>query len=126
MRTGPSIPVLAAMIVLGAPVHAKAPAHPPRHHHAVRHVARRRLRHLSVEMRDDGRSASKSYASRQPGQLRLRPSVDTRFGQGAVASFGYHPGVVQPTLGPHELDGAAEPRLGHSESTAGVSVKVPL
>jgi hypothetical protein len=94
--------------------------------HPGRHVARRRFRHFSVEMRDEGGREMQSYASRPPGQLHLRPSVDTRFGRGAVASFGYHPGVVAPTLEPHELNGAAEPRLGHSESSAGVTVKVPL
>jgi hypothetical protein len=124
--------VLAIAIVGCGSAEAKATSRPaaPKHHHAThhrgRHVAPRQTRHLSVEMRDDGRGTQASYSSRAPGQLRLRPSVDTRFGRGAVASFGYHPGVVPPTLGPHELNGAAEPQLGHSESSAGVTVKVPL
>ena len=57
----------------------------------------------------------------------MRPSVEAPLGEtGGIASFGYHPGSVGQTLGPHELNGAAEPQLGHAESTAGVSVKVPL
>ncbi|HEY1881065.1 MAG TPA: hypothetical protein VGG68_14145 [Caulobacteraceae bacterium] len=107
-----------------------AAAAPARHHLAPaghHHVDRQHIRqHLSVDMRDDGRGTSSRYASRTPGQIHLKPSVDTRFGHGAVASFGYHPGVVPPTLGPHELNGAAEPQLGHSESSAGVTVKIPL
>jgi hypothetical protein len=125
------LPLAIALLVFGS-AEATATLRPPvaQHHrvrrHPARHVARRRTRHFSVEIRDEGGRDVQSYASRSPGQLHLRPSVDTRFGGGAVASFGYHPGVVAPTLGPHELNGAAEPRLGHSESSAGVTVKVPL
>jgi hypothetical protein len=74
-------------------------------------------------------SGARLYALHAGKEPRPRPSVDTRvneLGEGAVASIGYHPGVIPSTLGPHELDGAAEPQLGHSESAAGVSIKIPL
>jgi hypothetical protein len=79
------------------------------------------------ESLDNSLSGARLYALRAAKEP--RPSVDTRvneLGEGAVASIGYHPGVIPSTLGPHELDGAAEPQLGHSESAAGVSIKIPL
>jgi hypothetical protein len=117
--------LLLAALTGAAPVQGAPHKHAPAHHRYAAGRHRRTFR-LSAEMREDGRSPANSYAARKPGELRLRPNINTRFGDGAVASFGYHPGVVAPTLGPHELDGAVEPQLGHGESSAGVSVKVPL
>jgi len=96
------------------PVHA-------RHHARVHH------RHWSVEMRSDGQTSGRPRHAVAPQQARLRPNLERRFGRkGAVATLGYNPGVVRRTLGPNELDGAAEARLGQSESIAGVNVKVPF
>lgn len=104
--------------------------HAGRRHTGRRHAGHLRHRRLSVEMRDSGggtgRAAAQPQAALSPGWTHARPSVETALGHGGVASFGYHPGAVPRTLGPHELDGAAEPRLGHGESEAGVSVKIPL
>ena len=74
-------------------------------------------------------SGARLYAMRAERPPQLRPIIDSRvneLGSGAVASFGYHPGVVARTLATDELDGAAENRLGHSESSAGVSLNIPL
>ena len=108
---------------------ASAAAAPARHHHPVRHrhYARARPHHFSVEMRDDGRAAAKPYRSATRQDAYLNPLVQRRLGKTrAIAVLGYNRGAIPPTLGPHELNGAAETRLGQSESTAGVSVKVPF
>jgi hypothetical protein len=106
-----------------------AAAAPARHHHPIRHrhYARARTHHFSVEMRDDGRATAKPYRPATRQDAYLNPMVRGRLGKtSAIAALGYNRGAIAPTLGPHELNGAAETRLGQSESTAGVSVKVPF
>ncbi|HWD68255.1 MAG TPA: hypothetical protein VG227_09875 [Caulobacteraceae bacterium] len=107
------------------PVLVQAP--PWRSHLTLFHLRLSFLRRTKA--RDNPLSGARLYALRMARDPQPRPRIDTRvneLGDGAVASFGYHPGVVANTLGPHELDGAAEPQLGHSESSAGVSLKIPL
>lgn len=110
------------------PVVVQAP--PWRRHLTLFHLRLPFMRRPNTqETRNNPLSGARLYAMRAAKEPQPRPSIDTRVNElsdGAVASFGYHPGVVPRTLGPNELDGAAEPLLGHSESSAGVSVKVPL
>jgi hypothetical protein len=110
------------------PVLVQAP--PSRRHLTLFHLRLSFLRRAKpAEAGNNPLSGARLYAMRMTSDPQLRPRIDTRvneLGDGAVASFGYHPGVVPSTLGPHELDGAAEPQLGHSESSAGVTVKIPL
>lgn len=124
MKAAGAILLAAGLLCAGTTV-AAVRHHAPlaHHHHLVHHHVSGS--HLSVEMRDDSQISATPYASRTPSDDRLRPSIDTQVGR-ATASFGFHPGVVGRTLDPHELDGAAEPRLGHDESTAGATVKIPL
>lgn len=111
--------VIIVMVVFGT----AALAHPT---HARRH-ARAQHRHWSAEMHSDGQTSSRAYHAVPSQQARPRPSLERRFDRkGAVATVGYNPGVIGRTLGPHELDGAAEARLGQSESIAGVNVRVPF
>jgi hypothetical protein len=132
MRVATGVGILALALAGVSPALALAQPEPP----VVKAPGWRRhftLFHLRLAPRrpprDGPLSGARIYALRASPEPQPRPSLDTRvneLGEGATASIGYHPGVIPPTLGPHELDGAAAPRLGHSESTAGVSVKIPL
>jgi hypothetical protein len=120
--------LLAATLACAAPVCASAGRHPVRHRHR-HYAARQEVRHLSVEMTDDGQFATTTWrpSPRLGQQASLPPNYRQRLGEtGAVASLGYNKDAVGRTLDQHELDGAAEKRLGNSESTAGVSVKIPF
>ena len=115
--------VLIAILAVAAGAAAAAPLH----HHPTRHRHYARLRHFSVEMKDDGRVADAPHRSAVRQDAYLNPMVERRLGRTrAIAALGYNRGVVAPTLRPQELNGAAATRLGNSESTAGVSVKVPF
>jgi len=116
--------VMIAILALAAGAAASPARHHPVRH---RHYARARTHHFSVEMKDDGRATAKPYRPATRQDAYLNPLVQRRLGKTrAIAVLGYNRGAIPPTLGPHELNGAAETRLGQSESTAGVSVKVPF
>jgi len=105
---------------------AQHSSHKPLRRHVAYHHRHpsRRLR-LTAEMKDDGRRtpAVKQAALRQDDYL--QPTVSRALGKGAYASFGYQSGVVRG-LQPGELNGAADTRLRHPESTAGVKVGIPF
>jgi hypothetical protein len=121
-----------AMLVLAAgSASAKAP---PKHHaaplrHRVsyrRHYRRQRL-HFSAEMKDDGRTPTLDRAALRHDTGYMRPMAVSRLGKtGAYAAFGYNTSAVKPTLQPGELNGAADTRLSHGESAAGVKVGIPF
>lgn len=121
-----------AMLVLAA---GGALAKPPQHHHAAtlrhrvswRHHHRRQRLHLSAEMKDDGRTPTLGRAALGQDNGYMRPLAVSRLNnRGAYAAFGYNTSAVKPTLQPGELNGAADTRLSHGESAAGVKVGIPF
>jgi hypothetical protein len=98
----------------------------PRHRVTFHHRRPPRRLHLSAEMRDTNRQASAGSraALRQDGYM--NPYVTRGLGKGAYASFGVQNDAVRPPAQPLELNGAANARLTHSESPAGVRVGIPF
>ena len=106
---------------------AKVKHHPPlRHHVAYHHRRQVRRLHLTAEMRDDGRQASGAGRVALRQDAYMQPNVTQKLGKGAYASFGLQPNAVRSPLQPVELNGAANTRLTHSETPAGVKVGIPF
>lgn len=120
-----TLSLIALALAAGAAQAAGHHHRPLRHRVAYHHRRHVRPLHLTAEMRDDGRRspALDPAALRRDGYL--NPAVSHPLGRGAYASFGYQPGVVRP-MQQGELNGAADTRLSHSESAAGVKVGIPF
>jgi hypothetical protein len=119
---GLAILALAAGAAQATPRHSRALRHHVAYHH--RHPVRRL--HLTAEMRDDGRqtAAVDRTAIRPDGYI--KPVIRRDLGDGAYASFGLQQNAVRSPLAPVELNGAANTRLTHSETPAGVKVGIPF
>jgi hypothetical protein len=123
-----SLIVALSLLALAAGAAQTAPRHHAslRHRVAYHHRGRVRRLHLSAEMRDNGRQASAADRAslRQDGYI--KPVVQRDLGKGVYASFGLQQNAVRSPLAPVELNGAANTRLTHSETPAGVKVGIPF